>query len=83
MSQISLFSMVSKNNKVLLGEGEFELSQFAGKIKQSFEVPLVHGLLQGGKIQMQVSICPINQAHTVGVDTRLLLQETPSAVLQK
>lgn len=44
---------------------------------------LAGGPLLNGVISMQVSICPINQAHTVGVDTRLLLDEVPSATAKR
>jgi len=69
--------------KLFLGESEFELSQYVGKIRQEVEMRLSGGPLLNGVIQLQVSICPINQAHTVGVDTRLLLDEASSAVKSK
>lgn len=82
MSQISLYSLSGKQ-KTLLGTAEFELSQFAGKIRQEVELRLQGGPLMNGFLQMQVSICPVNQAHTVGVDTRLLLQDAPSSLKGK
>lgn len=82
MSSISLFSK-SGNQKIFLGEGEFELSQYVGKIKQDVELRLSSGPLLNGVVSMQVSICPINQAHTVGIDTRLLLDEAPSQIKEK
>ena len=41
------------------------------------------GVLLNGLVQMQVSICSINQASSVGVDTRLLLDEAPSSLRDK
>ena len=76
-STIGLYSQVGKQ-KVFLGEGDFELSQFVGKIRQEFDVRLAGGPLINGLIHIQVSICPINQAPTLGVDTKLLLEESPS-----
>ena len=63
---------------MLLGEGDFELSQYVGKIRETVDLRMTSGPLMNGLIRLQVSICPITQAHTVGVDTRLLLEEAPS-----
>ena len=57
---------------MLLGEGDFELSQYVGKIRETVDLRMTNGPLMNGLIRLQVSICPITQAHTVGVDTRLL-----------
>ena len=41
------------------------------------------GPLLNAYVIMQISICPVNEAHTVGVDTRLLLVEAPPSVKEK
>ena len=76
-SSISLYSQ-SGRQKIFLGEGEFELSQYVGKIREEVDLKITGGPLLNGIVHMQVSICPINQAHTVGVDTRLLLEDSPA-----
>ena len=49
-----------------------------GKIRAEFDVRMSGGPLIDGLIHIQVSICPINQAPTLGVDTKLLLEENPN-----
>ena len=54
-----------------------------GKIRQEVDLRLQGGPLMNGLIQLQVSICKIDQAKQVGVDTRLLLEEAPSSLRDK
>ena len=66
-----------------MGEGEFELSQYVGKVREEVDLRLTGGPLLNGVIHLQVSIVPITQAQQVGVDTRLLLEETPASITRR
>ena len=58
LSSISLYSFANRQ-KTFLGEGEFELSQYVGKIREAINLRLSNGPPLNGVIHMQVSIVPI------------------------
>lgn len=58
LSSISLYSFTGRQ-KIFLGEGEFELSQYVGKIREVIDLRLTNGPLLNGVVHMQVSIVPI------------------------
>ncbi len=82
MSEIAIYSGRG-DDKTLLGSCKLELSQFVGKKHHDLEVRLEGKPMVSGSIVIKISICPINEASTVGVDTRLLLEDAPSNVKDK
>ena len=69
----------------MLGQTNFNLSEFIGKINEEVELHLKGGLV-GGKsnsLFIKVSILPLDRTSEIGVDNKTLLEENAYSVVMK